>query len=61
MCNYRAHIYAVASQVTLYMVDAVTGHIVFQAVQKKAEGPVHLVHSENWVVVRIATCSSILS
>ncbi|XP_078594984.1 ER membrane protein complex subunit 1-like [Branchiostoma floridae x Branchiostoma japonicum] len=35
---------------TLYLVDAVTGQVVYSMQHKRASGPVHLVHSENWVV-----------
>lgn len=38
------------STVTLYLIDAVSGRMVHTAVQKKASGPVHIVHSENWLV-----------
>lgn len=34
------------------LIDGVTGRIIHSSVQKKAKGPVHIVHSENWVVVR---------
>ncbi|KAM4014709.1 ER membrane protein complex subunit 1 [Anomaloglossus baeobatrachus] len=34
----------------IYLVDGVTGRIIHSSVQRKAKGPVHLVHSENWVV-----------
>lgn len=36
----------------IYLMDGVTGRIIHSSVQKKAKGPVHIVHSENWVVVR---------
>lgn len=35
----------------IFLIDGVTGRIVHEAVQRKARGPVHFVHSENWVVV----------
>ncbi|KAJ8021770.1 ER membrane protein complex subunit 1 [Holothuria leucospilota] len=38
------------SHVTVYLIDVVTGNIVFQTDHKRVEGPVHVVHSENWVV-----------
>lgn len=38
--------------VGIYLIDGVTGRIIHSSVQKKAKGPVHIVHSENWVVVR---------
>ncbi|XP_075696636.1 ER membrane protein complex subunit 1 isoform X2 [Rhinoderma darwinii] len=34
----------------IYLVDGVTGRIIHSSVQRKAKGPVHLVHSENWMV-----------
>ncbi|XP_062872101.1 ER membrane protein complex subunit 1 [Trichomycterus rosablanca] len=34
----------------IFLIDGVTGRIVHEAVQRKARGPVHFVHSENWVV-----------
>uniref|UniRef100_A0A8C2U505 ER membrane protein complex subunit 1 n=1 Tax=Coturnix japonica TaxID=93934 RepID=A0A8C2U505_COTJA len=36
--------------VGIYLIDGVTGRIIHSSVQKKAKGPVHIVHSENWVV-----------
>nr|XP_020754900.1 ER membrane protein complex subunit 1 isoform X5 [Odocoileus virginianus texanus] len=34
----------------IFLVDGVTGRIIHASVQRKARGPVHIVHSENWVV-----------
>ncbi|KAK7496801.1 hypothetical protein BaRGS_00012010 [Batillaria attramentaria] len=34
----------------LYLVDAVTGHMVFHEHHKRTRGPISIVHSENWVV-----------
>ncbi|XP_060114778.1 ER membrane protein complex subunit 1-like [Heteronotia binoei] len=34
----------------IYLIDSVTGRIIHSSVQRKARGPVHIVHSENWVV-----------
>ncbi|EAW94870.1 KIAA0090, isoform CRA_a [Homo sapiens] len=34
----------------IFLIDGVTGRIIHSSVQKKAKGPVHIVHSENWVV-----------
>uniref|UniRef100_A0AAY5KXP7 ER membrane protein complex subunit 1 n=1 Tax=Esox lucius TaxID=8010 RepID=A0AAY5KXP7_ESOLU len=36
--------------VGMFLVDGVTGRIIHEAVQRKARGPIHFVHSENWVV-----------
>ncbi|XP_061251084.1 ER membrane protein complex subunit 1 isoform X2 [Bos javanicus] len=33
----------------IFLVDGVTGRIVHSSVQRKAKGPVHIVHAENWV------------
>lgn len=41
------------SFIGILLVDGVTGRIIHEAVQRKARGPVHVVHSENWVVVSI--------
>ncbi|CAL8319167.1 unnamed protein product [Merluccius merluccius] len=40
------------SFVGILLIDGVTGRIIHNAVQRKARGPVHLVHSENWVVYK---------
>lgn len=42
------------SFVGILLIDGVTGRIIHEAVQRKAKGPVHVVHSENWVVVSAA-------
>ncbi|XP_071110229.1 ER membrane protein complex subunit 1-like [Haliotis cracherodii] len=34
----------------IYLIDGVTGHIVFHVNHKRAKGPVNIVHAENWVV-----------
>ncbi|XP_018413669.1 PREDICTED: ER membrane protein complex subunit 1 [Nanorana parkeri] len=34
----------------IYLIDGVTGRIIHSSVQRKARGPVIIVHSENWVV-----------
>ncbi|KAL9950542.1 hypothetical protein ACROYT_G043054 [Oculina patagonica] len=36
--------------ISIYLIDAVTGLIVFHARHKNAKGPIHMVHSENWLV-----------
>uniref|UniRef100_A0A665URL0 ER membrane protein complex subunit 1 n=1 Tax=Echeneis naucrates TaxID=173247 RepID=A0A665URL0_ECHNA len=38
------------SFIGILLIDGVTGRIFHEAVQRKARGPVHVVHSENWVV-----------
>ncbi|XP_037629125.1 ER membrane protein complex subunit 1 isoform X1 [Sebastes umbrosus] len=38
------------SFVGILLIDGVTGRIIYEAVQRKSKGPVHVVHSENWVV-----------
>nr|CAD7589368.1 unnamed protein product [Timema genevievae] len=35
---------------SIFLVDVVSGAVVFSVVHKRAKGPVHLVHSENWLV-----------
>ncbi|XP_015606269.1 ER membrane protein complex subunit 1 isoform X2 [Cephus cinctus] len=34
----------------LYLLDVISGAMVFSLVHKRARGPVHVVHSENWLV-----------
>lgn len=34
----------------LYVLDVVTGHVIFHCNHRKSVGPVHVIHSENWVV-----------
>ncbi|XP_069466496.1 ER membrane protein complex subunit 1 [Ambystoma mexicanum] len=34
----------------MYLIDSVTGRIIHSSVQRKAKGPVHIIHSENWVL-----------
>lgn len=46
------------SFVGMILIDGVTGRIIHEAVQRKARGPVHVVHSENWVVVSYRVCST---
>lgn len=41
------------SFVGIMLIDGVTGRIIHEAIQRKTKGPVHVVHSENWVVVSI--------
>ncbi|XP_030843106.1 ER membrane protein complex subunit 1 [Strongylocentrotus purpuratus] len=36
--------------VSVYLIDMITGAIIFSADHKKVQGPVHIVHTENWVV-----------
>ena len=36
----------------MYLVDAVTGHIPFSCVHRRAKGPVAVAHSEHWIVVQ---------
>lgn len=34
----------------IYLIDFISGNIVFHATHRRVRGPVHVVHSENWVV-----------
>jgi len=36
--------------VNIYLLDLVTGRIIFSANHRRVQGPYHVVHSENWVV-----------
>ncbi|GFS06457.1 ER membrane protein complex subunit 1 [Elysia marginata] len=35
---------------SIYMIDGVTGHIVYHQTHKRSRGPVKVIHAENWVV-----------
>ena len=39
-----------ADILSIYLIDVVNGGIVFSVVHKRGTEPVHIVHSENWVV-----------
>jgi len=41
------------SLLTVFLVDAVTGNVVFHCTHKRSRGPVHIVHSENWIVYNL--------
>ena len=36
--------------INIYLVDLVTGRIVFSVTHKRVNGPYHIVHCENWAV-----------
>lgn len=36
--------------INLYLLDSISGAMIFSMTHKKVRGPVHLVHSENWLV-----------
>ncbi|KAJ8320425.1 hypothetical protein KUTeg_002012 [Tegillarca granosa] len=36
--------------ISIYLIDSVTGHMVFHCSHKRSKGPVNVIHSENWVV-----------
>ncbi|XP_019873481.2 ER membrane protein complex subunit 1 [Aethina tumida] len=38
------------SVLSIYLIDAVNGFVVYSTSHKRAKGPIHLVHSENWLV-----------
>ena len=40
-----------AGFVEVYLIDAVTGNVVFHCNHKRSKGPVNVIHSENWLVV----------
>ncbi len=44
----RGHDSAGKSFLNVYLADMVTGRVVFSANHKRASGPYHAVHSENW-------------
>lgn len=50
----------VFNTINLYLLDSVTGHMVFHCSHKRAKGPITVVHSENWVVVSTVPPSGIV-
>ncbi|XP_053379517.1 ER membrane protein complex subunit 1-like [Mercenaria mercenaria] len=36
--------------INVYVLDVITGHMIFHGNHRKAQGPLHIIHSENWVV-----------
>ncbi|XP_015111319.1 ER membrane protein complex subunit 1 isoform X2 [Diachasma alloeum] len=36
--------------ITLYLLDVVSGAMIFSIAHKRVRGPIHIVHSENWLV-----------
>ena len=44
-------VFPCAAGISVYLVDAVTGGVVFHTSHKAAASPLHLVHSENWIAV----------
>lgn len=39
-----------ADTLNLYLLDVVSGAMIFSIVHKRVRGPIHVVHSENWVL-----------
>ncbi|KAK9877917.1 hypothetical protein WA026_020141 [Henosepilachna vigintioctopunctata] len=35
---------------SVYLIDGITGFIIYSVAHKRARGPINLVHSENWIV-----------
>ncbi|XP_017885451.1 ER membrane protein complex subunit 1 isoform X2 [Ceratina calcarata] len=42
--------HAQKNTINLYLLDVVSGAMIFSIAHKRARGPVHTVHSENWIV-----------
>ena len=40
----------ISDTMNLYLIDTVTGAVIESVSHKKVSGPLHIVHSENWVV-----------
>uniref|UniRef100_A0A224YDN7 ER membrane protein complex subunit 1 n=1 Tax=Rhipicephalus zambeziensis TaxID=60191 RepID=A0A224YDN7_9ACAR len=38
------------TSVTVHLIDVITGAFIYSGSHKRARGPVHVVHSENWIV-----------
>ena len=37
----------------MYLIDSITGNIVYSVVHRRARKPIQVVHSENWVIVSL--------
>ncbi|XP_054002778.1 ER membrane protein complex subunit 1 isoform X1 [Hylaeus anthracinus] len=42
--------YTHKNTLNLYLLDVVSGAMIFSIIHKRVRGPVHIVHSENWIV-----------
>jgi len=42
--------YYYADTLNLYLLDVVSGAMIFSITHKRVHGPIHIVHSENWLV-----------
>ncbi|KZC03992.1 ER membrane protein complex subunit 1 [Dufourea novaeangliae] len=42
--------YTHKNTLNLYLLDTVSGAMIFSIIHKRVRGPVHIVHSENWIV-----------
>lgn len=40
----------ISAIINLYLIDVVSGNIIYSCSHRKAREPIHVVHSENWVV-----------
>lgn len=51
---YLPKIFLILSHFTdtlnLYLLDVVSGAMIFSITHKRVRGPIHIVHSENWLV-----------
>ena len=37
----------------VHLIDGVSGHVIFTAHHRQCSGPVHVTHSENWIIVSL--------
>lgn len=40
----------ISDVLSVYLIDVVSGSVVFSVVHKRTLEPIHVVHSENWVI-----------
>lgn len=43
-------LYCFTDTLNLYLLDVVSGAMIFSITHKRVRGPIHIVHSENWLV-----------
>ena len=49
---------SITVSLSVTLLDGITGRVLFTCDHKRSSQPVHLVHSENWVVVSVVLCNT---
>ena len=43
--------YFLLDLLNVHLIDGVSGHVIFTAHHRQCSGPVHVIQSENWIIV----------